>query len=176
MRPCYYNGLPIKWQRFFAIFYFLKDIFLQEHHRKGQKGPFCSLRAKIGVPFLPILTIPGGEPPPVAQAIPFLGVRISANYSLASWRAVKKKYVIARRGEAPTHPRVASLAPLGQFTFWQSPSTFRKFGGDCHVASLLAMTTSIDAAPPDCNLVIPYAERMLATGRAVFTRVTLRTV
>ena len=27
-----------------------------------------------------------------------------------------------RGGQSPTHPRVASLAPSGQFTFWQSPA------------------------------------------------------
>ena len=30
------------------------------------------------------------------------------------------------RSEA-THPRVASLAPSGQFTFWESPGTRSKF-------------------------------------------------
>ena len=44
----YYNGFPVKWQRFFAKFYFLKDIFLHDLHRKGQKAPFCSLFAQIG--------------------------------------------------------------------------------------------------------------------------------
>ena len=35
--------------------------------------------------------------------------------------AVKSYRVIARSRQA-THPRVASLAPSGQFTFWQSPA------------------------------------------------------
>ena len=35
----------------------------------------------------------------------------------------KPSYSMSLRGPLGPHPRVASLAPLGQFTFWQSPGT-----------------------------------------------------
>ena len=40
-------------------------------------------------------------------------------------RRIMFDYDVIPRSEA-THPRVASLAPSGQFTFWESPGTAYK--------------------------------------------------
>ena len=95
-----------------------------------------------------------------------------------------------RGGRSPTHPRVASLAPSGQFTFWQSPGrqyesqrvtrrfprSLRSLGmtdlGDCAFVRARRLSNMGGGRQPapynECpkNSRIPYAERKIATSRA----------
>ena len=70
---------------------------------------------------------------------------------------------------APTHPRVASLAPAGQFTSSQSPKDSAcQIGAsfsprDCHGASPLAMTWDfLYAAPMIHRSIGQTTERVLS--------------
>ena len=62
------------------------------------------------------------NPLPRGEAIfrPCGAVEIQKNAPEYSGRSGCQKSTSLRGGRSPTHPRVASLAPSGQFTFWQS--------------------------------------------------------